>query len=102
MTKSKSADEFIAQQRRAIAQNPECGNSHYNLAVALMGQKKYDEAEKHLYEAIENSQSLAEAYVALGGIALQRGDLDGCLAHNQAAVKARPGFSEGLEGGGMK
>ena len=65
MTKSKNADEFIAQQRRAIVQNPECGNSHYNLAVALMGQKKYDEAEKHLYEAIENSQSLAEAYVAI-------------------------------------
>jgi tetratricopeptide (TPR) repeat protein len=95
MTKATNADEYIAQQRQAIAQNPECGASHYNLAVALMGQKKYDEAEKHLYEAIENSQSLAEAYVALGGIALQRGDLDGCLAHNQAAVKARPGFSEG-------
>jgi tetratricopeptide (TPR) repeat protein len=60
-----------------------------------MGQKQYDEAEKHLYEAIECSQSLAEAYVALGGISLQRGDLDGCLTHNRSAVKARPGFSEG-------
>ncbi|MBW2517759.1 MAG: tetratricopeptide repeat protein, partial [Deltaproteobacteria bacterium] len=79
MTKAKNAEEFIAQQRQAIAQNPECGNSHYNLGVALLGQKKYDEAEKHLNEAIENSPGLAEAYVALGGIALQRGDLDGCL-----------------------
>jgi tetratricopeptide (TPR) repeat protein len=95
MTKAKNADEYIAQQRHAIAQNPECGNSHYNLGVALMGQKQYDEAEKHLYEAIENSQGLVEAYVALGGIALQRGDLDGCLAHNRSAVKMRPGFSEG-------
>jgi tetratricopeptide (TPR) repeat protein len=95
MTKAKNAEEFIAQHRQAIAQNPECGNSHYNLAVALMGQKQYDEAEKHLYEAIECSQGLVEAYVALGGIALQRGDLDGCLAHNRSAVKARPGFSEG-------
>jgi tetratricopeptide (TPR) repeat protein len=95
MTKAKNAEEFIAQHRQAIAQNPECGNSHYNLAVALMGQKQYDEAEKHLYEAIECSQGLVEAYVALGGIALQRGDLDGCLTHNRSAVKARPGFSEG-------
>ena len=44
MTKAKNADEYIALQRQAIAQNPECGNSHYNLAVALMGQKQYEEA----------------------------------------------------------
>ncbi|MBW2408612.1 MAG: tetratricopeptide repeat protein, partial [Deltaproteobacteria bacterium] len=48
MNKFKNADESIAAYRKAIAQNPECGNSHYNLAVALMGQQKYDEAEKHL------------------------------------------------------
>ena len=40
MAKMKNADEFIAQQRQAIAQNPECGNSHYNLGVALMGQAR--------------------------------------------------------------
>jgi tetratricopeptide (TPR) repeat protein len=90
MDKPQNAEEYIAMQRQAIAQNPECGNSHYNLAVALIGQKKYDEAEKHLYEAIENSQGLAEAYVALG-----RGDMEGCLMNNRMAVKAKPGFSEG-------
>jgi tetratricopeptide (TPR) repeat protein len=95
MEKVRNADEYIAHQRQAIAQNPECGNSHYNLAVALIGQKKYDEAEKHLYEAIECSQGLAEAYIALGGICLQRGDLEGCLHNNRMAVKAKPGFSEG-------
>jgi len=67
----------------------------HRMAIALIGQKKYDEAEKHLYEAIECSPGLAEAFVALGGISLQRGDLDGCLKHNRSAVKARPGFSEG-------
>ena len=46
MTKAKTAEEYIAQQRSFIAQNPECGNSHYNLAVALLGQQNYDEAEK--------------------------------------------------------
>jgi tetratricopeptide (TPR) repeat protein len=95
MDKPQNAEEYIAMQRQAIAQNPECGNSHYNLAVALIGQKKYDEAEKHLYEAIENSQGLAEAYVALGGISLHRGDMEGCLMNNRMAVKAKPGFSEG-------
>jgi tetratricopeptide (TPR) repeat protein len=77
MTKSKNVEDYIARQRAGIAQNPECGTSHYNLAVGLMGQKKYDEAEKELLEALECSPS------------------DGCLKYNKMAVKARPGFSEG-------
>ena len=95
MTIYKNADEYISQQKAAIASNSECGNSHYNLAVAYLGQKKYAEAEKELHEAISCSPSLAEAYVQLGGIRLQRGDLEGCLDYNQRAVKARAGFAEG-------
>ncbi len=95
MTKAKNAEEYIAQQRSSIARNPDCGNSHYNLAVALMGQQKFDEAEKELYEALNCSDNMAEAYVLLGGIALHHGDLEGCLKNNKMAVKVRPGFSEG-------
>ena len=82
-------------QKTAIAQNPECGNSHYNLAVALIGKKQYDEAQKALYEAIENSPNLAEAYVQLGGLCLQRGDMEGCLDWNKRSIHARAGFAEG-------
>jgi tetratricopeptide (TPR) repeat protein len=95
MEKPKNVDEYIAQQRAAIAANPECGNSHYNLAVGLLGQRKFEEAEKALLEAIEHSPTLAEAYVQLGGICLSRGDLDGCLDYNTRATKTRAGFSEG-------
>ncbi|CAB5121133.1 TPR domain protein [Olavius algarvensis associated proteobacterium Delta 3] len=95
MTIAENVHEFIEQQRRAVAQNPECGNSHYNLAIGLLGLKRYEEAERELLEAIENSPTLAEAYVQLGGISLQRGDLDGCLGWNKKAVHARAGFSEG-------
>ena len=95
MTKAETSEEYIAQQRSFIAQNEECGTSHYNLAVALMGQQKYDEAENELHEALDCSANMAEAYVLLGGIALQRDDLEGCLKYNKMAVKARPGFSEG-------
>ena len=95
MPKAKNAEEYIAMQRAAISGNPECGTSHYNLAVALLGQKKYDEAEKELTAAIHCSPNLAEAYVQLGGICLQRGDLEGCLEYNKQAVKSRAGFSEG-------
>ena len=95
MTKAKNVEEYIARQRMAIAGNPDCGVSHYNLAVALLGLKKYDEAEKELFAAIHCSPNLAEAYVQLGGLCLLRDDLDGCMAYNQQAVKSRAGFFEG-------
>ena len=95
MEKAKNADEYINQQRTLLMSNTECGTTRYNLAVALLGQKKYDEAEKELHEAIRYSPSLAEAYVQLGGIRLQSGDLDGCLEFNKLAIKSRAGFSEG-------
>ena len=95
MDKAKNVEEYIVRQQAAIASNPDCGTSHYNLAIGLLGQKKYDEAEKALHEAISCSPGLVEAYVQLGGICFNRGDLDGCLDFNQRAVKMRPGFSEG-------
>jgi len=95
MIKSNNIDEYIAMQRQALAGNSECGTTHYNLGVALLGKKQYTEAERSFHAAIECSPSLAEAYVQLGGLCLKRGDLDGCLDWNTRAVKARPGFSEG-------
>ena len=95
MALAKDVHEFIAKQRMAVAQNPECGISHYNLAVGLLGLKQYDEAEKELLAAVQCSPTLAEAYVQLGGISLARGDLDGCLAWNKKAIRSRAGFSEG-------
>jgi tetratricopeptide (TPR) repeat protein len=95
MAKAKNVQEFIDHQRAAVAANPECGTSHYNLAIGLLGLKKYEEAEKELFLAIECSPNLAEAYVQLGGICLERGDMEGCLKFNKQAVKSRAGFAEG-------
>ncbi len=91
----KSADEHIARLRGQLTGNEECGTTHYNLAVALMGKQEYAEAEKVLHDAIDCSPTLAEAYVLLGGICLQRNDLEGCYRYNQSATKARAGFAEG-------
>ncbi|NQT10772.1 MAG: tetratricopeptide repeat protein [Desulfobacteraceae bacterium] len=95
MQQAKNAKEYIANLRAALASNPECGTSHYNLAVALLGIKEYEEAENELHAAIDCSPNLAEAFVQLGGLCLQRGDLDACLAYNKHATKVRAGFSEG-------
>jgi tetratricopeptide (TPR) repeat protein len=88
-------DEHIATLKSALTRNEECGTTHYNLAVALMGKQEYVEAEKELHEAIDCSPTLAEAYVLLGGICLQQKDLEGCYRFNQRATKARAGFAEG-------
>jgi tetratricopeptide (TPR) repeat protein len=95
MTLPKDVDEYIETHKAAVDKNPECGTSHYNLALGYLGQRRFEDAERELHEAIECSPNLAEAYVMLGGICLSRGDLDGCLSYNQKAVKVRPGFSEG-------
>jgi len=95
MPKAKNVEEYIAHQQAAVAANPECGTSHYNLAIGLLGLKKYEEAERELLTAVECSPNLAEAYVQLGGICLQRGDLEGCLNFNKRAVHSRAGFAEG-------
>lgn len=91
----QNADEQIARLREALSRNPECGTTHYNLAVALLGKQEFAEAEQVLHEAIDCSPTLAEAYVQLGGICLQRNDLEGCYRFNQRATKVRAGFAEG-------
>jgi len=91
----KNADEQIARLRQALVQNAECGTTHYNLAVALIGKQEFVEAEKELHDAIDCSPTMAEAYVQLGGLCLQRGDIEGCYRFNQRATKARAGFAEG-------
>ena len=93
--KPANSDAYIAKLKSQITDNTECGTNHYNLAVALMGKQEYDEAEKALHDAVDCSPNLAEAYVLLGGICLQRGDVEGCLRYNRYAVKARAGFAEG-------
>lgn len=91
----KDADEHIARLRAQLGHNTDCGTTHYNLAVALLGKQEYAEAENVLHDAIDCSPTLAEAYVLLGGICLQRKDLEGCYRYNQRATKARAGFAEG-------
>jgi len=93
MEKPKNAEEYIAQLKAQIAGNDGCSVNHYNLAVALMGLKRYEDAEGELQEAINCSPNFGEAYVLLGGIALQRGDLDSCLYYNRQATKVKAAFS---------
>lgn len=85
-------DEYIADLKAEIAQNEQCSNHYYNLGLALLTKRDFVAAEEAFLNAVRNSPHLAEAYVQLGGICLERGDLEGCLRYNEEAANCRAKF----------
>jgi tetratricopeptide (TPR) repeat protein len=86
-------DDYIADLKAKLQKNAQCGNTHYNLGVAYLSRRDFMEAEREFLEAVANSPKMAEGYVQLGGIALQRDDMEGCLNYNIQATQARPFFA---------
>ena len=90
---ANTPDEFIDELKKRLSGNPGCGVSHYNLGSAYVAKGRLIEAEAEFLQAVECSPNLAEGYVQLGGLALNKGDLDGCLEWNEKACRARPLFA---------
>ncbi|MBD5552816.1 MAG: tetratricopeptide repeat protein [Desulfovibrio sp.] len=86
-------DEYIADLNKEIAANEQCASHHYNLGLALLSKRDFVAAEEAFLNAVRNSPRLAEAYVQLGGICMERGDLEGCLRYNEEAANCRPKFA---------
>lgn len=91
--KATNTDEFIAELKARLADNADCGVTHYNLGTAYVAQGRLIEAEAELLRAIECSPTMAEAYVQLGGLAMNKGDLDRCLEMNEKAATHWPHFA---------
>ena len=85
-------DEYIADLKAEIAENEQCANHYYNLGLALLTKRDFIAAEEAFLNAVRTSPHLAEGYVQLGGICLERGDLDGCLRYNEEATNCRAKF----------
>ena len=77
----------VAEQERALAQNPDWAEGHYHLAQLLRVQHRRDEAKRHLLIALEKKPSLADAHVALGEIYLAEGDLARARDHADYAAQ---------------
>lgn len=85
-------DEYIADLKAEIAANEQCATHCYNLGLALLSRRDFMAAEEAFLQAVRSSPHLAEAYVQLGGICLERGDLEGCLRYNEEAANCRAKF----------
>ena len=79
MEQFDNLDEYIADLKAKLEVNPTCGNTHYNLGVAYLSRRDFVEAEREFLDAVAHSPRMAEGYVQLGGIALQREDMESCL-----------------------
>jgi tetratricopeptide (TPR) repeat protein len=96
MTQERQFDnvnDYIADLKQKYQTNNTCANTAYNLGVAYIAKRDFMEAERWLRKALDHSDKFAEAWVQLGGIAMQRGDLEGCLNYNVEASKIRPFFA---------
>ena len=77
----------VAEQERALQQNPDWAEGHYHLAQLLRVQHRRDEAKRHLLIALEKKPSLADAHVALGEIYLSENDLVRAREHAEYAAQ---------------
>jgi len=92
-TNAENIDDYIAGLEEKLDKNDQCATSHYNLGVAYLSKRRFDDAKTSFLRAAERSPAMAEAYVQLGGLAMNDGDIEGCLRMNQAALKARARFA---------
>jgi tetratricopeptide (TPR) repeat protein len=80
-------ERHIAEQRAALAANPDWAEGHYQLAqlYRVHGSLR-EEAKCELLKALELKPSLADAHVALGEIYVAEGEMERAREHAQYAA----------------
>jgi tetratricopeptide (TPR) repeat protein len=76
----------VAEQRRALRENPEWAEGYYHLAQIYRVQHRRDEAKRYLLIALEKQPSLGEAHAALGEIYIAEGEFDRARQHAEFAA----------------
>lgn len=82
----RAVDEF----KRAIELAPDDGKNHFYLAELYQARQRPQNAEEHYLKAVEKNPTLADAWVRLGDLALDRNDLIGARKDFQVVARLRP------------
>lgn len=82
----RAVDEF----KRAIELAPDDGKNHLYLAALYEARQRPKNAEEHYLKAVEKNPVLADAWVRLGDIALDRNDLLGARRAFEVVARLRP------------
>ncbi len=85
----ESLDEYIADLKAEIAESENCANHYYQLGMAMLAKQDYSEAEDAFLNSVRISPRLAEGFVQLGGLCLQKNDYEGCMRYNKEASNIR-------------
>src|SRR5574340_507814 len=93
MTETISAEQVVAELRKELAENPGCVMTHYNLGVALIKLRQWDDAALEFVAAIAESPELAEAYINLSGICFQKGEMTKGIELCRRVVAFRPDYA---------
>ncbi|MCC6336673.1 MAG: tetratricopeptide repeat protein [Myxococcales bacterium] len=82
----RAVDEF----KRAIELAPEDGKAHLYLAELYAARQRPKNAEEHYQKALERNPVLADAWVRVGDLAVDRQDLVGARQAFQVVARLRP------------
>lgn len=82
----------IARAQEYIAANPADANGHLILGSLYVGGKQFDDGQRELAKAIQLDPKLVPAYLRLGQMSQDRGDLDTAIANYRTALALQPDF----------
>lgn len=87
-------ENSIALSKHALDVTANNYLAHNNLGVELVGQRKYEEAIDHYYEALRIQPGYAEAHNNLGVALAYSGRLQEAIEHIFTALRIRPEYAD--------
>ena len=83
-------ESMCARRLAAVQMTPRTAEEHYNVAVALVNQGRFEAAERHLQQALAQTPESDHLYYVLSLCHGLGGDLAGAYDHLKRAIELRP------------
>lgn len=93
LLQSGNAAAAVEKYEKALKQNPEDEDIHFNLGIALAKLGKKAEAKKHYEEALRLFPGYSEVHNNLGNLLMSENKLPEAMDHFKEALKSSPGSS---------